>query len=86
MLKDCHTRAPTIISQIGMGPLMKAKALKKDGASLVRSAAAFEDETRGLLQRVKEGGGAADAVPEEVAKGLRKRQLVSQVGGVLLFP
>lgn len=67
--------------QIGMGPLMKAKALKKDGALLVRAAAAFEDETRGLLERVKGGGGAADCVPEEVAKGLRKRQLVSQVGG-----
>lgn len=68
-----------IHAQIGMGPLMKTKALKKDGASLVRAAAAFEDETRALLQRVKEGGGAADCVAEEVAKGLRKRQLVSQV-------
>jgi hypothetical protein len=64
-----------------MGPLMKAKALKKDGATLVRAAASFEDETRALLQQVKAGGGAADVVPEDVAKQLRKRQLVSQVGG-----
>ncbi len=65
-----------------MGPLMKAKALKKDGSTLVRAAAAFHDETRALLEQVKKAGGeGGGAVSEEVAKGLRKRQLVSQVGG-----
>lgn len=63
-----------------MGPLMKAKALKKDGPNIVRAAATFPDETKGLLEQVKAGGGAGDAVPEDVAKALRKRQLVSQVG------
>lgn len=40
-----------------MGPLMKAKALKKDGSTLVRAAAAFHDETRALLEQVKKAGG-----------------------------
>ena len=61
-----------------MGPLMKGKALRKNGDRLVRATAggAFADETRALLEKVK----AAEAVSEEVAKVLRKRQLVSQVG------
>ena len=62
-----------------MGPLMKAKKLKKDGDKLVRTVESIEDETQSLLLRIRTAGGAADAMSDDVSKTFRKRQLIARV-------
>lgn len=68
--------------KIGMGPLMKAKAVRKEGDKLVRAVPEFQDGTQAVLRQVtgQEGKeGQAQGLSEEVVKTLRKRQLVTQV-------
>lgn len=61
---------------------MKAKKLKKEGDKLVRTVDSIEDETQALLVRIREADGAAHVISDDVAKALRKRQLIAQVGVV----
>ncbi|EKU22096.1 phenylalanyl-trna synthetase alpha chain [Nannochloropsis gaditana CCMP526] len=68
--------------KIGMGPLMKAKAVRKEGDKLVRAVPEFQDGTQAVLRQLtgQEGKeGQAQGLSEEVVKTLRKRQLVTQV-------
>ncbi|KAM3569224.1 hypothetical protein VYU27_008669, partial [Nannochloropsis oceanica] len=69
--------------KIGMGPLMKAKAIRREGEKFTRVLPQYPDEAQAVLRRVEaEGGreGRLEGVNEDVIKTLRKRQLVAQVG------
>ena len=69
--------------KIGMGPLMKAKAIRREGEKFTRVLPEYPDEAQAILRRVAvEGGreGRLEGVKEDVIKTLRKRQLVAQVG------
>lgn len=69
--------------KIGMGPLMKAKAIRREGEKFTRVLPQYPDEAQAVLRRVEaEGGreGRLEGVKEDVIKTLRKRQLVAQVG------
>jgi phenylalanyl-tRNA synthetase alpha chain len=62
------------IAKVGMGPCMKNKWLKKNGANVVRAVATITDKTADLLRALRSG----EVVDEKELVALKKRKLLQQ--------